>query len=396
MAQTILYLIDSLQTGGTERSLLDITGRLDRNRFLPVVCRAYSGDELQSRFVATDTPVVTLGLKGKYHLLRGARRFARLIRETRPALVHTSLFRSDQIGRLACYWTRTPLVSSFVNVSYEPVRLRENPRLSARKLNLLRRIDAFSARWVDRFHAVSETVLASNCHHLRIPSDRVEVIPRGRVIDQFQPLDGGDRRRVRAELGISDAHPVFLNVGRLVDQKGQAYLIRAMARLAQFLPSAHLLLVGDGWNREHLTRLATDVGVDSNVTFLGTRRDVPALLSACDIFVFPSLYEGLPGALVEAMLAGKPILASDIPEVREAIRPDVDGVLVSPANDEALASAMVQLANDHPRRQQYAASARQAALARYDIDQVVRATERFYEQTLRNPTRKMKKAQPPL
>ena len=382
MPQTILYLIDTLQTGGTERSLLDITGRLDRDRFRPVVCRAYEGDELQSRFAATDTPVVTLGLKGKYHLLRGARRFARLIRQTRPALVHTSLFRSDQIGRMACRWTRTPLVSSFVNVSYEPVRVRENPHLSARKLDILRRIDAFSARWVDRFHAVSETVLASNCRYLGISSDRVEVIPRGRVIGQFQPLSSTERQRVRSELGVSTADPLFLNVGRLVDQKGQAHLIRAMARLRDKLPTAHVLLAGDGWNRDHLNHLAREIQVDSKVTFLGTRGDIPALLAASDIFVFPTLYEGLPGALVEAMLAGKPILASDIAEVREAIRPGVDGVLVPPANDQALADAMVELANNHAQCKQYAANARRSALASYDIDQVVRATERFYEQTL--------------
>ena len=130
--------------------------------------------------------MVTLGLQGKYHLLRGAQRFARLIRKTAPALVHTSLFRSDQIGRLACRWTGTPIVSSLVNVSYEPVRIRENPHLSARKLDILRRVDAFSARWVNRFHAVSQTVLDSNCRHLNIATERAEVIPRGRVIDQFR------------------------------------------------------------------------------------------------------------------------------------------------------------------------------------------------------------------
>jgi len=390
MAQTVLYLIDTLQTGGTERSLLDITSRLDRNRFTPVVCRAYAGDELEARFTAAATPVVTLGLQGKYHLLRGARRFARLIRKTAPALVHTSLFRSDQIGRLACRWTGTPIVSSLVNVSYEPVRIRENPHLSARKLDILRRVDAFSARWVNRFHAVSQTVLDSNCRHLNIATERAEVIPRGRVVDQFQSSQADACHQLKTELGLSRAAPLFLNVGRLVDQKGQAHLIRAMARLRADLPMAHLLLVGDGWNREPLQQLASQLNIADKITFLGTRRDIPSLLATSDIFVFPSLYEGLPGALVEAMLAGKPIIASDIPEVREVIQPETDGILCPPTDDHALAAAMLQLAHDDERRLRFSTSARRVAMARYDINQVVRSTETFYEQTLldwvRQPT----------
>ena len=382
MTQTVLYLIDTLETGGTERSLLDITSRLDRDRFNPVVCRAYAGDELQQLFTGAGTPVATLDLAGKYQLFSGARRFARLIRETAPALVHTALFRSDQIGRLACRWTGTPIVSSLVNVSYEPVRLRENPRLSARKLDILRRVDAFSARWVHRFHAVSQTVLDSNCHHLKIATERVEVIPRGRVIDQFQPPGEDACKQLKTDLGISQRSPVFLNVGRLVDQKGQAHLIRAMARLHEDLPMAHLLLAGDGWNREPLQRLADELEIANNISFLGTRGDIPALLAASDIFVFPSLYEGLPGALVEAMLAGKPIIASDIPEVREVIQTGTHGILCPATDDRALAAAMLQLANDSKRRQQFARCARQTARARYDINQVVKSTERFYEQTL--------------
>ena len=383
MAQTILYLIDTLQTGGTERSLLDITSRLDRNRFTPVVCRAYAGGELEARFTAAETPVVTLGLQGKYHLLRGARRFARLIRKTTPDLVHTSLFRSDQIGRLACRWTGTPIVSSMVNVSYEPVRIRENPHLSARKLDILRRIDAFSARWVNHFHSVSQTVLNSNCRYLNIPAERVRVIPRGRVIEQFQTKNPNIRNQLLNSLGIPEAAPLLLNVGRLVDQKGQVHLIKALGHIHTSLPQAHLLLAGDGWNRDSLKRLANTLGISSRVSFLGTRSDIPDLLSACDIFVFPSLYEGLPGALIEAMLAGKPIIASDILEVREVIQPGFNGTLCNPSDAPSLADALLSLATDLPRQKRYARNAQDMAVRQYDIDKVVRDTEMFYENTIK-------------
>ncbi len=391
-AKTILYLIDTLNTGGTERSLLDIASRLNSQELAPVVCRAYSGDELQASFENAGIPVVTLGLRGKYDLIRGALRFARLVRQLRPSIVHTSLFRSDQIGRLACKWTRTPVVSSFVNVSYEPSRLKENPHLSAWKLEALRVVDRFSARWATRFHAVSETVRDSNCRFLRVPREKVDVVPRGRVVNDFASNATPCPARMRAKLGLESAFPVFLNVGRLIDQKGQSYLIRAMSMLSNRLPMAHLVLAGDGWNRGSLEQLTREHGLASRVTFLGNRKDVPQLLSMCDIFVFPSLFEGLPGALVEAMISGRPIIASDIAEIREVIEHGKTGLLVPPRDGHAWASAMERLAADDISRASLGINAERVGNSRYDIEQVVRLMEAFYEESV--STRKTASTRP--
>ena len=144
-----------------------------------------------------------------------------------------------------------------------------------------------------------------------------------------------------------------------------------------------MLLAGDGWNRDSLKRLANTLGISSRVSFLGTRSDIPDLLSACDIFVFPSLYEGLPGALIEAMLAGKPVIASDILEVREVIQPGFNGTLCNPSDAPSLADALLSLATDLPRQKRYAKNAQEMAVRQYDIDNVVRDTEMFYENTIK-------------
>lgn len=378
----LLYVIDTLELGGAERSLLDIVRQLDRDRFEPVVCHVYRGDALKSCFEATGARVVSLENEGKYKLIRGAKRLSSLIRSERPALLHTSLFRADQIGRLAGRWTKTPVISSFVNTSYEPIRLVDNPHLSRWKLDGLRRCDALTSRWVTRFHAVSNTVRDSNCRHLGIAPTRVEVVPRGRTLERFEvPAD--EVALLRQNLMLGDADPLLLCVGRLIDQKGHRYLLQAMPEILKAFPKAKLLIAGEGWKRAELEATGRDLGIAPNVRFLGSRTDIPQLLAAADVFVFPSLFEGMPGAVIEAMLAGKPIVASDIPQIQEVVTDCKTALLVPPREPAALSTAIVRLVRDRELCQRLAKSARNSARESYDIRNVTQAMEKLYEEVMR-------------
>ena len=384
----ILYIIDTLEVGGAERSLLEIVRRLDRRRFKPVVCHVYRGDTLQTEFEDAGTSVISLNVAGKYDFLRAGARLTRVVRRERPSLLHTTLFRADQIGRFAGRCTNTPVVSSFVNTSYEPVRLVDNPHLSRWKLGVLRRLDAFTCRWVDRFHAVSGAVRDSNCRHLNITASRVKVIPRGRHLQQFEGPSDSSEQKVRHDLEVAEGSLLFLNVGRLIDQKGHRYLLEAMKRVAEVLPDARLAIAGEGWMRPELEQLTRRLGVEATVALLGRRDDVPRLLAAADVFVFPSLFEGLPGALVEAMIAGKPIVASDIAEIREIIEPNRSGLLVPPRDPETLAEAMIRLATNAQLRSTLSENASQIASLRFDIERVVRKMEEFYAEVIEEPNRR--------
>lgn len=378
----ILYLIDTLEIGGAERSLLDIARRLDRKQFAPLVCSIYKGATLQPEFERAGVPVVPLGLDGKYQFPRAYRRLKKLIRQERPDLVHTTLFRADQIGRAAAKWTGTPVVSSFVNTSYDPVRLVDNPHLSRWKLNALKLMDRVSSRWVTRFHAVAASVRDNNCRHLRIDPRRVDVVYRGRRTGDFEPQNDGTAERLRDQLLPKGVCPVLLNVGRLIDQKGQQYLLRAMPKVLVHCPNAHLAIAGDGWLRSDLETLAQRLDVTEHVSFLGSRDDVPDLLRAADIFVFPSLFEGLPGALVEAMLAGKAIVASDIPVAREMIQHETNGILVPQMTIASLADAIVQLNNAPLYAKRLGEQAQLFARERFDIELVVDQMHAFYQRVL--------------
>jgi len=372
----ILYVIDTLEVGGAERSLGELVRRVDRRRFEIHVCHVYAGDALRGAIEEAGSDVVCLEVPEKYHFVTAVRRLLRTIDRLRPDLIHTTLFRADQIGRLAGAIKRVPVVSSLVNVSYDTIRLRDNPHLTWWKLRAMQAMDMLTCRLVRRFHAVAESVKTANVAHLRIRPDRVTVVPRGRELARFAnaPLANS-----AAWAGQAD-RPRVVSVGRLIDQKGHKYLIEAMPAVQAAFPSATLQIAGSGWAESSLRDLALRLGVASAVQFLGQRDDIPRLLDQADVFAFPSLYEGLPGAVLEAMLAGRPVVASDLPVAHELIDQGIHGLLVPRMDAKALAVAIVQLLGDDRLRQRIAAEARRRARERFDIENVVRQMETIWSE----------------
>ena len=378
----LLLVIDTLEVGGTERSLLDFCRHLDRSLYEPLVCRLYRGSTLQPEFERSDIPVVSFDLAGKYRFLRAFSRLSRLARQQHTDLIHTMLFRADQVGRAVGRWNRIPVISSLVGVPHESVRFDNNPQLSRRKHAAIKWLDRLSARWVTRFHSVSRTARDSNCHHLGIALDQVTVVPRGREEQGGLPVSTADLQR---ELGLTPEHRVLLNVGRLVAQKGQRDLLRAMPRVIQSQPAARLLIVGEGQLRGELESLITQLRLNDHVTLLGRRDDVPRLLDLADLFVFPTLYEGLPGAIVEAMLSATPIVSTAIPSIGEAVQHQHSAVLVPPHSPSDLADAIIELLQHSDRAGQLASTAREDALRQFNIPAVTRQIEQLYDSVLAQP-----------
>lgn len=376
MPTKVLFLIDTLEVGGAERSLLDILRRF--KRIQPVICHLYRGSSLKSKFVQAGIPVVSLDLSGPYNLLRATAEVAAVVAREKPDLIHSTLFRADVVARLVARRTGLPLVSSFVNDSYSPSRIR---RMSARqrlKLWVVQVVDAVTSRWVDGFVANSEAVRRSNAAALRVPLFRVTTIPRGREVGAFRLGSALEVAAVRQELGLRRDAPVLLNVARLLDRKGQEELIYAFARVVESVPTARLLIAGDGPHRPVLEELIRRHSLVDAVHLLGTRSDVPTLLQAADLFVFPSHYEGIPGALLEAMLAARPIVASDIPVHRESLDDGVTGLLFRVGSADSLAEAILAMLQDPSKARTMGNAAREVASVRYDIELIARRYEDYY------------------
>ena len=353
----ILFVINGLGTGGAERSLAEmLPGFVERGMEPTVACLARRAEGVQPELVERGYDIRFLSPAPSVSRAAGIPTWTwelrRLIDWTRPNVVHTTHFESDVSGRLAARGRRVPVVSSLVNTLDDPVR-RSDPTVGRLSLGLVRKVDAFTARrYTTHFHAISEAVKRDAVRGMRIPADRVTVVPRGRSRDRLG-LPGRDRRMaVRRRVGLGPDDEVVLNVGRQEYQKGQRYLIEAFALLAQDRPRATLVIAGREGLGSGDVRGALDslpAGVVERVKVLGHRGDVPDLLAAADVFAFPSLYEGLGGAVLEAMALGVPVVASDLPALREVVEPGGNALLVRPADPASLAGAIRAVLDDAGR-----------------------------------------------
>jgi glycosyltransferase involved in cell wall biosynthesis len=376
VAHRVLYVVDSLGLGGAERGLVLTLRHLDPERVRPEVAMLWDPDTLASEISALGIPVHRLrARRGPAALLR-VFRLARLLRHRRFDAVHTQVLWASITGRIAGRLARVKVISHVLNVDPGPSRLREVGSLLGLKIRLVGALDELTGRFlVDRFVAISEAVREQPIRGRSWPRDRICVVDRGQDVEALSAVAALEPSPPIEGLG----GPVVLTVGRLAPQKGHRYLLRAMGDVVHEFPDAQLLLAGEGHLHEELRALADPLG--EHVSFLGLRGDVPALLRRSDVFVFPSLWEGVGTALREAMLLGRPVVASDIPAHREFVTHGVDGLLVPPADAEALATAILRLLRDP---EEAAAIGRRAAgsAARFDIRRTTEELEAIYDDVI--------------
>lgn len=341
----VLFLINGLGTGGAERSLAEMLPFFQMKGLSPsLVCQNDRREGVQKELLEQGYPIHFLGRRGFWGKLMELRQ---LLRDLEPDLLHTTIFESDLLGRFGCIGFDVPLVTSLVNCSYDSIR-RTDPNIKAWKLETVRVIDGWSGRlFNDHFHAITEAVKASSVRHLGLPADRITVIERGRDPLRLGRASAGRRRRTRGMLGIPEDTKLILNVARQEHQKGQKVLLKAVARLCERYPKLELLIAGrEGNATVDLLSLRNKLGLEEKVWFLGHRNDVPDLLAAADVFVFPSLYEGLPGAVIEAMALEAPIVASRIPAMEEILEDEKNALLTPPGEPDPLGHAIGRMLED--------------------------------------------------
>ncbi|HEX4462422.1 MAG TPA: glycosyltransferase [Polyangia bacterium] len=360
----VLHVTDSLAHGGAEQNLLSLLRRLPRDRFRHHLAWIVDDLRLADSFRPLVDSMVPLGgdysVRGCAHATVVLRRW---IAQHRPDVVHAQLITAQLVARAAALGRR-PVVTTWQNAWYDPNAVSEFG--GPKRRQLMRLFDAVSSRFNRHFIAVSEHVGVSTAAHLGISPSRVSVIYNAVEPARYAAVEERDLTKVRAELGLREDDLVLLTVGRLVPQKAQVDLIEAMGRIVRRFPKAVLLVAGDGPLADELRARAAACGVADRVRLLGVRRDVPALLQLCKLFLFPSLYEGLSVALVEAVSNGVPVIASDIPQNRE-----VGGTLeavrfVRPGDVDSLAKVVFDLLGNYAQVRQAALAAQAEVQARFD------------------------------
>jgi glycosyltransferase involved in cell wall biosynthesis len=351
MGRSVYYFTDSTELGGAEEALLLLLRHLDRERWQPTLLynRGDAGDQLAER--ATRLGVETRPVEPLPLGLEGARalpRLARLLTREQPVVFHAHLNwpLAAKYALAAAVTARLPAVVATVQLF--PARpIDRSNRLQERVLSL----------GVGRYIAVSRAIAAQMTADLGWPRRKIEVIHNGvDLAAALRPRSAALRREVAGE---GDEF-VFLTVARLAPQKALDDLLTA----ASTVPDARFAIAGAGPERSRLEAQARRLGVDERVHFLGHRADVPELLAAADAFVLPSLHEGSSLALLEAMAAGKPVVATAIPGSDELVVDGQSGLLVSPRDPDALARALRRVRSEPETRRRLAETA-QARAARF-------------------------------
>jgi glycosyltransferase involved in cell wall biosynthesis len=293
-----------------------------------------------------------------------ARSLEAAFRRHRITVAHSHEFSMAVYGAWASWRARVPHVITMHGGRYYAARLR-------RRLALRAAIGA-SGRTV----AVSSSLASELSQDLCVRPARIATIPNG--VRYVPP----ERATLRDELRLGPDDRLLVSVGNLYPVKGHEHLIEAMALLIARHPTLHLAIAGRGEMQDALGARARGLGLAHRMHLLGLRPDIPAVLAAADMFVLPSLSEGLPLALLEAMFAGRPIVASDVGEVARALAHGEAGVVVEPGNPPALAAALDEVLSNPTLARELGERARCRAAAEYDVSQMVRRYGSIYEDVL--------------
>lgn len=375
----ILFVIDSLGTGGAEHHLAETLSLLRRFNVKPIVVSLRPREEgVQAGLQRQGFDVRILNVSS---LARRVTALRNIIHTERPHVMQTVLFHSDLAGRLAAIGTPVKVISRLVNTDYDAVRLHD-PNLGAIKFRLARWLDGWTIRHLTHhIYANSNAVRAAAMKDLRIHPGKITVIEESRDAARLGLPSAQRRKLARIQLGLDEHQEVLVNIGRQDYQKGQRYLLEAMAMLVSTRSRLVLLVAGRcGDVTEELQHLRDRLGLKGRVHFLGHREDVPDILAAADLFVFPSLYEGLPGALIEAMALGLPIVASDIDPVRETVEEGRNALLVKWASPTELASGIERLLDDRETALAFGKRGREIFEERFTLEQSMIRLLSFYRQ----------------
>ncbi len=355
----IALVITDLDVGGAERALVALASRLDRDRWRPsVVCLGPEG-RLAEPLRAAGIEPVCLGVKPN-RPDRAVRALARALRLARPRLVQSFLFHANIATRLAAApWAGRPWVLNGLRVA------EQRP---GKRWHLV--LDRLSAGLSAGSVCVSQGVLRFTRDVAGVDPERLTVIPNGidpAAVDQVEPLP-------RGSIGLPPDGFCALFVGRLDVQKGLPTLIDAAERVGAERPDWRLVLVGDGPERPWLEkRIAGNPALVEHVRWLGRRDDVPALLKTADALVLPSLFEGMPNVVLEAMAARRAVVATAVEGTEDLVVPGRTGWLVPPRDPEALARALLEAAADPARCRRFGAAGYERVLAGFTLDQMSQA-----------------------
>ncbi|EMA18106.1 glycosyltransferase [Haloarcula amylolytica] len=377
--KTLWYFIGALVVGGAERTLIDLANEVNGEEYDVTIWTIFSTNPLETEL----SPEVTVrsltdagrvangaieGVESPLVYLFAPLKFCLAARREQPDLIQSFLFYDNVIARLAGVFCSASIITGIREVPNE---------------------EPFVRSVIDRMTISLSDVIVSNSTAGRdyavergAEEENVAVVYNGRNIEQYRTTDSAE---LRSELDIPMGATVVGTVGRLVERKGHFDLLDAWPSIVSEIPDAHLVFVGDGRDRERMAERVDSLGCADSVHFLGTRQDVPALLGAMDVFAFPSHYEGLPGAVIEAMAAELPIVATPVDGTSDLLENYRTGLFVDVQAPDEIAWATIRLHQHQPLAETLGTAAGQRAASEFTIESMVDGFERLYQEIETEP-----------
>ena len=368
MTQTIVYFVDSAIFGGSEQALLHLLSGLDRQRWKPILFH-HEGQGIAPLLEGAQRLDVQTRVIPRMQGLQIATSlpvFLKHIRLEHPAVFHAYLswLLSCKYGLISAALADVPAVIATVQqFMHPPCGRTVYPQ------------QQIVTRCVDQYIAVSHAVALQLQQTFHVPGQKIRVIHNGIPFARFDcPPD----LTLRAELSQGTTRPIVLTVARLDQQKGHTYLFEAIRQVRE----ATFVLAGSGPEKDALVAQACELGIQDHVKFLGDRKDIPQLLASCDLFVLPSIYEGLPLSILEAMAAGKAVVATAVGGIPEIVKDGETGVLVPSGDPVALARAIQSLLSNPIQVRKIGAAGRALVKQEFSSDGMVERINQVYEELL--------------
>ena len=360
----ITLAITDLDVGGAERALVALALGLDRSRWRPSLVCLGPQAELVEPLRAAGIPTTCLDIHARQPI-QALTRVISALRRQRPALIQSFLFHANFLTRLAAPWAGRPWVLGGLRVAERQ-----------REWHLM--FDGLTQHLTCGQVCVSYGVERYSRLVGRLPPERLAVIPNGvdpQPFDEILPAD-------RTLLGIPTEAHLALYVGRLDPQKGLPILLEAAQKACYARADWHLALVGDGPLRASLHEQTRELGLEGRVHWLGRRTDVPSLMRSADLLVLPSLWEGMPNVVLEAMAARRAVIGTRVEGTEELVVPGETGWLVAPNDVDALAGALLDAASNRDRLTRFGEAGRTRVETGFTPARVVQAYELLWSRVL--------------
>lgn len=387
----VAHIVSGLSIGdGIQHVLNSICSSYNKDKYNLIICCLSLNNELTEHYQEQRIKVFELNAESSMSIkyfptnLKAMFKLFNILKKEKVDIVTAHEFFSGTLGRIAAILARVPVVLWMVHS-------QDNSWKG--KLHIL--IDKLLERFTDRIITNSESVKNITIKHENLNLDKFNVIYNGINLKNFRI--GKQQSNFKYIFGINDKRPVITTIGHLIESKGHGYLLQAAPFILKKYPKTVFLMVGkegdsrDGNTKKKIEKLIKELEISNNVILTGLRQDIPEILEMTDIFVLPAIIrEGFGLVIIEAMAMGKPVVATKVGAIPEVVENGKTGILVSPADSEELAEAILELLGDKEKASYMGMMGRKRVEEKFNSQIMIKKLENLYDPLLRKKKRRIK------